>query len=35
MASDLIRYEAVYLYGGLYVDFKMEALKPVDNFLKY
>lgn len=35
LASDLLRYEAVYLYGGVYIDFKMEALRPIDPFLKY
>ena len=35
MAADLTRYEAVYRFGGLYVDFKMQGVKPADGFLKY
>ena len=35
LAADLLRYELIFRYGGLYVDFKMEGKKPLDNFLKY
>lgn len=35
MAADLLRYELVLRFGGFYIDFKFEALKPLNNFLKY
>jgi hypothetical protein len=35
LIADMLRYEAVYRWGGIYIDFKMEGLKPMDNFLKY
>jgi len=35
MAADLLRYEVVYQFGGLYVDFKMEGLRPANGYLKY
>ena len=35
MAADLMRYELVLKYGGIYVDFKWQGNKPLDNFLKY
>ena len=35
MAADLFRYEIVYRLGGFYVDFKFEALKPINQFVKY
>jgi mannosyltransferase OCH1-like enzyme len=35
MAADLIRYEIVYNFGGLYIDFKFEGLRPADALLKY
>lgn len=35
MAVDLFRYEILYNYGGIYIDFKFEGLKPMDEFLKY
>lgn len=31
----MIRYELLYQYGGIYIDFKFEGKKPMDNFLKY
>lgn len=34
--SNLIRYEVVYTYGGVYLDSDMEALKPLgDEFLQH
>lgn len=35
MIADLLRYEVLYSHGGIYIDFKMEVLKPLDAFLKY
>lgn len=35
MASDLFRNELLINYGGIYIDFKFEGIKPLDNFLKY
>lgn len=35
MAADLLRLELLVSYGGIYIDFKYEGLKPLDNFLKY
>ena len=33
--SDLIRYAALYRYGGFYVDTDVEIFKPFDIFLEY
>ena len=30
MRADILRYEVIYRYGGLYVDTDMECLQPVD-----
>lgn len=35
MAADLLRYEVVLRHGGIYIDFKMEGLRPLNNYLKY
>lgn len=35
MAADLLRYELLVQFGGLYIDFKFEGLKPLNNFLRY
>ena len=35
MAADLMRYELLIIYGGIYLDFKFQGHKPLDNFLKY
>lgn len=33
--SAMMRYEAIYQHGGIYVDFKTEGFKPMNPFLKY
>ncbi|MBU0508402.1 hypothetical protein KKH27_06150 [bacterium] len=33
MASDIVRYELMYLYGGIYSDTDTECLKSFDNLL--
>lgn len=33
--SDIMRFEIVRLFGGIYVDTDMECLKPFDNFLDH
>jgi mannosyltransferase OCH1-like enzyme len=33
MASDIVRYEVLYLYGGIYSDTDTECLKPFDDLL--
>lgn len=35
MAADVLRYEILLHFGGIYVDFKFEGRKPLNNFLKY
>lgn len=35
MAADLLRVELLVSYGGIYIDFKFEGMKALDNFLKY
>lgn len=35
MAADLLRYELLFRYGGIYADFKFEAKKSLRPFLKY
>lgn len=35
MAVDLMRYEVILQNGGIYVDFKWQGNRPLDNFLKY
>lgn len=35
MAADLMRYEILLHHGGIYLDFKLQGNKPLDNFLKY
>jgi len=35
MAADLMRYELIYKYGGIYIDFKMEGKKSMDVWRKY
>jgi hypothetical protein len=32
--SDLIRYELLYKYGGVYIDTDFESLKPIDNLIE-
>lgn len=32
--SDILRYEILYKYGGVYVDTDMECLREIDTFLK-
>ena len=32
--SDILRFEILYQYGGLYIDTDFECLKPIDNLLK-
>lgn len=33
--SDFIRWWAVYEYGGIYLDFDVELIKPIDSVLQY
>lgn len=35
LAADLMRYEILVNWGGIYVDFKWQGNKPLDPFLKY
>jgi hypothetical protein len=35
LIADLLRYEILYNWGGIYIDFKMEVLKALDPLLKY
>lgn len=35
MAADILRYEILLKFGGIYIDFKFEGHKPLDDFLKY
>lgn len=35
MAADLMRYEILLQRGGIYIDFKWQGNRPLDNFLKY
>ena len=35
MAADILRYETILNFGGIYMDFKFEGHKPLDNFRKY
>ena len=35
MIADILRLEIMYRYGGIYLDIKVESLKPLDPFLKY
>lgn len=32
--SDILRYELLYLYGGVYVDTDMQAVRPLDDLCK-
>lgn len=34
-ASDYIRLDVVYMYGGIYLDMDVELLENIDRFLKY
>jgi len=33
--SDILRYEIIYLYGGLYVDIDFQCLKNIEPFFKH
>lgn len=33
LRADIVRYELLYLHGGVYVDTDMEALRPIDELL--
>lgn len=35
MITDILRLEILNKEGGIYLDFKVECLKPLDPFLKY
>ena len=35
MKSDIIRWEVVRIFGGIYVDTDMECVKPFNEFLKH
>lgn len=32
--SDMLRYEILYKYGGVYLDFDMVCVKPIDRIIK-
>lgn len=34
LRADIVRYELLYLHGGVYVDVDMEALRPIDELLE-
>ena len=34
-ASDVLRLQKLYEYGGIYLDIDVELLKPIDNLLKH